>query len=107
MIYHLGNTFILFLNSNNYCNFDDVKYSCDQKKGIATISGISNGARCTTTIKLEENGIIQTNSSFDMNISKSNLIEQVKSLYRQGYKQRQIADMLNISQSTVSKYLKL
>lgn len=92
---------------DSYSNFEDLKYSFDNKKGVGTISGFLDGAKCTTTIKLEKNGFVQTNSRFDTDISKSDLIEQVKSLYSQGYKQRQIAEMLNISQSTVSKYLKL
>ena len=43
---------------------------------------------------------------FEKNLGKDGLKKQIKELYSQGYKQREIADMLGVSQSTVSNYLK-
>lgn len=40
------------------------------------------------------------------NLSRDALKSQIKDLKKQGFKQQQIADMLNISQATVSNYLK-
>lgn len=39
-------------------------------------------------------------------IPDGNMKEQAKDLYRQGYTQEEIADMLGVSQSTISKLLK-
>ena len=39
--------------------------------------------------------------------SKADKVDQVKELKRLGYKQKEIAEMLNMSKGTVSKYLKL
>lgn len=85
---------------------DDVKTSFDSKTGTASVTGNRNGIQYTTTLKRQQHGAIQTNSQFDTNVGKEALITQVKELYRQGYKQQQIADMLNISQTTVHNYLK-
>lgn len=85
---------------------DDVKTSFNSKTGTASVTGNRNGIQYTTTLKRQQHGVIQTNSQFDTNVGKDALITQVKELYRQGYKQQQIADMLNISQTTVHNYLK-
>ena len=55
----------------------------------------------------EKHGQIVKNSSFEINVGKDALIEQIKELRRQGYKQLEIADMLGISQSLVSKYSRM
>lgn len=85
---------------------DDVKTSFNSKTGTASVTGNRNGIQYTTTLKRQQHGVIQTNSQFDTNVGKDALITQVKELYKQGYKQQQIADMLNISQTTVHNYLK-
>lgn len=85
----------------------DVKTVFDSKKGTATISGCRDGVQYTTTMKKQKNGVVKTESMFGTNLGKSALTEQIKELKSQGYKQREIADMLGISQSSVSKYLNL
>ena len=85
---------------------NDVKTSFNSKTGTASVTGNRNGIQYTTTLKRQQHGVIQTNSQFDTNIGKDALAAQVKELRKQGYKQQQIADMLNISQSTVHNYLK-
>ena len=52
------------------------------------------------------NGVVQTRTQFATNLGKEALTSQIKDLRKQGYKQQQIADMLKISQATVSKYLR-
>lgn len=49
---------------------------------------------------------MQTTTQFATNLGKEALISQIKALRKQEYKQQQIADMLKISQATVSKYLR-
>lgn len=83
----------------------DVKTRLETKSGVASISGYRDGVRYTTTMKFEDNGSILTQSEFDSNLSKDALYSQIHSLYKQGYTQVEIAEMLGISQSTVSKYL--
>lgn len=86
---------------------ENVKTSYNSKAGSASITGSQNGIQYTTTLQRQQNGVIQTNSQFSNNLGKEALVSQVKELVSQGYKQRQIADMLGISQSLVSKYARL
>lgn len=86
---------------------EDVKTSFDSKKGTATISGVKDGIKYTTTMKNQKNGVTKMESQFKTNIGKFALVEQIKELKMQGYKQTEIAEMLDISQSLVSKYLKI
>lgn len=85
---------------------NDVKTNFDSKTGIASVIGNKDGFQYTTTLTKHLNGVVQTTTKFAMNIGKEALISQIKDLRKQGYKQQQIADMLKISQATVSKYLK-
>lgn len=91
----------------NGIGLENVKTSFNSKTGTASITGIRDGIQYTTTLKTQKNGIIQTSSQFDVeNISKKALKMQIKDLKKQGYKQREIAEMLGISQPTVSNYLR-
>lgn len=85
---------------------NDVKTNFDSKTGIASVIGNKDGFQYTTTLTKHLNGVVQTTTKFATNIGKEALISQVKNLRKQGYKQQQIADMLKISQATVSKYLR-
>ena len=85
---------------------DDVKTHFDSKTGIASVIGNKDGFQYTTTLTKHKNGIVQTTSKFATNLGREALISQIKALRKQGYKQQQIADMLKISQATVSKYLR-
>ena len=66
-----------------------------------------DGVQYTTTLTKHTNGFVQTTSQFATNLGKEALIAQIKELRRQGFKQQKIADRLNISQATVSKYLRM
>ena len=85
---------------------NDVKTSFDSKTGIAIVIGNKDGFQYTTTLTKHLHGVVQTTTQFATNLGKEALISQIKDLRKQGYKQQQIADMLKISQATVSKYLR-
>ena len=85
---------------------DDVKTNFDSKTGIASVIGHKDGFQYTTTLTEHVNGVVQTSSKFALNLGKEALVSQIKALRKQGYKQQQIADMLKVSQATVSKYLR-
>ena len=85
---------------------DEVKTTLNSKTKTACVIGEKNGIQYTTTLTEHKGGKIQTNSMFEKNLGKDGLKKQIKELKRQGYKQQKIADMLGISQSTVSNYLK-
>lgn len=84
---------------------EEVSVNYNTKTNTATFSGTKDNLRYTTTVKKENTGAIKTESVFETNCTKDALIDQVKSLYNQNYTQTEIATMLGISQSTVSKYL--
>ena len=94
---------------NNFISdigLNDVKTNFDSKTGIVSVVGNKDGFRYTTTLTKHMNGVVQTTTQFAPNLGKEALISQIKHLRKQGYKQQQIADMLKISQATVSKYLR-
>ena len=74
--------------------------------GITSVIGNRDGVQYTTTLTKHTN-FVQTTSQFATNLGKEALIAQIKELRRQGFKQQKITDMLNISQATVSKYLRM
>lgn len=86
---------------------ENVKTSYNSKAGSANITGSQNGIQYTTTLQRQKNGVIQTNSQFSNNLGKEALIAQIKELLSQGYTQKEVADMLGISQPLVSKYSRL
>lgn len=85
---------------------DDVKTNYNSKTGTASVVGTRNGIQYTTTLTRQSHGIVQTSTQFETNLGKDALRDQIKDLRKQGYKQKEIADMLKISQPTVCKYLK-
>ena len=85
---------------------DDVKTNINLKAGTASITGNKNGIQYTTTLTQHLGGMVKTTSEFAINTGRDVLKTQIKDLKKQGFKQTEIADMLNISQPTVSKYLK-
>lgn len=86
-------------------DLNDVVTKFDSKSGVASISGNKDGIQYTTTMKEYDYGIVETRTKFAINLVKDALTNQIKNLRNQGYKQTEIAKMLNISQSTVSKHL--
>lgn len=82
-----------------------VKTSTDEDKGIATVSGERDGQRLSFTIRQSDLGEIRRATVYTDLPRKSDYKDEVRQLYREGYKQREIAEMLGISQSLVSKLL--
>ena len=82
-----------------------VKTSTDEDKGIATVSGERDGKRLSFTIRQSDLGEIRRAAVYADLPRKSDYKDEVQQLYREGYKQREIAAMLGISQSLVSKLI--
>ncbi len=76
----------------------------DNRAGTASVSGTRNGMRITATVSRD--GDLDDHNKKYATIGRSAAIEQVKELRKQGHTQVDIADMLGISQSTVSNYLR-
>lgn len=94
-------------NFVNQTGLKNVKTSYNTKTGTACITGTKDGYQYTTTMQKERYGVVQTQSRFESNLGKDALVSQVQSLRRQGYRQQEIADMLGISQASVSKYSRI
>lgn len=86
---------------------EDARVSMDTKTGTATVTGRRDGLQYTTTVRSNLYGTTQTPSVYAVNVGRDALINQVKQLRGQGYKQNDIATMLGISQVSVSKYLRM
>lgn len=84
---------------------EDVRTSTDESRGYATICGKKGGKHVSVTIEETEIGKASTFSEYDDFQRKSDYRDEVKRLYKQGLKQREIALRLGISQSLVSKLL--
>jgi len=84
----------------------DVKMTFDTRTKTACVVGNKDGLQYTTTLKEYMGGCVEIKSKFDTNLGKEGMKMQVSELKAQGYTQQKIADMLGISQSTVSNYLK-
>ena len=84
----------------------DVHIQYDARSGSASITGLKDDIRCTMTLKPNADSKISSELKHAKTIGREAAIDQVKELYRQGYRQVDIAHMLNIAQSTVSTYLK-
>lgn len=82
----------------------DTKTTIDEVKGIATISGKKDGKYLSFVIEQRDYGEIQLESADNFK-RKSDYKEEVKRLYKNGFKQKEIASRLNMSQSFVSRLL--
>ena len=82
----------------------DTKTTIDEVKGIATISGKKDGKYLSFVIEQRDYDEIQLESA-DSFKRKSDYKEEVKRLYKNGFKQKEIASRLNMSQSFVSRLL--
>lgn len=98
--------FIAISNLIENIGLKDVITNINSKTGTVSIIGSKAGFQYTTTLTKQLNGTVKTTTKFATNLGKDALKSQIKDLKKQGYKQQQIADMLKISQATVSKYLK-
>lgn len=84
---------------------ENIKTTTDQAKKTATISGDKDGYRYRLAMDGGGSCEIKTASQMAIPSKKSDLKDEVKRLHNDRYKQREIADMLGISQSLVSSLL--
>lgn len=82
----------------------DTKITIDEVKGIATISGKKDGKYLSIIIEQRDYDEISLESK-DKFKRKSDYKEEVKRLHKNGFKQKEIASRLNMSQSFVSRLL--
>ena len=82
----------------------DTKTTIDEVKGIATISGKKDGKYLSFMIEQRDYDEIQLESADNFK-RKSDYKEEIKRLYKNGFKQKEIASRLNMSQSFVSRLL--
>ena len=88
-------------------NLDETKTTIDEKKGIATVSGKKNGKFLSFFIEQKDcNDELQSNVNVENSpVRKSDYKEEIKKLHKEGFKQKEIAFRLNMSQSLVSRLL--
>ena len=82
----------------------DTKTTIDEVKGIATISGKREGKYLSIIIEQRDYDEIPLECK-DKFKRKSDYKEEVKRLHKNGFKQKEIASRLNMSQSLVSRLL--
>ncbi len=82
-----------------------VRTSTDEVRRTATVSGERDGKQLSFSIKESDLGEIRMLSAFEKLPRKSDYREEVQRLYKDGHKQKEIAAMLGISQSLVSRLL--
>lgn len=102
-----GNALALVKEFIEQTGLSDVKMTLNSKTGTVSITGRKDGYQYTTVMQQEKKGKIVKNATFEVNVGKELLIEQIKGLRREGYKQSEIADMLGVSQPLVSKYSRM
>ena len=85
----------------------EITYKINKKKGIMTVHGKKNNEAFRATQQIYgENGALQSASHFNADMDKSERKKVAKDLRKKGYKQQEIADTLQISQSQVSNLLR-
>lgn len=90
----------------NKVGLDNVKTAFDSKRGVISVMGSKDGLHYTTTVTRSLGGVSKNTTEFLTNLGKEALEIQIKDLRKQGLTQQRIADILNVSQATVSKYLR-
>ena len=83
----------------------DLNITMDEQRHMLTI--ISKEEKNRRKSEREKKARRNENGLTKRGQSKADKVDQVKELKRLGYKQKEIAEMLNMSKGTVSKYLKL
>ena len=82
----------------------DIKTTIDEVKGVATVSGKMEGKYLSIIIEQRDDNILPDVDDGKL-IRKSSYKEEIKKLYKEGFKQQEIAKRLNMSQSLVSRLL--
>lgn len=87
-------------------NLEVEQIGYNKKKKTITFQGRNNNAIVSATIQKTEHGSVETVSKYREVKRKSDYKNDVVELYKNGFKQVEIAQQLGISQSLVSKLLK-
>ena len=82
----------------------DIKTTIDEVKGVATISGRLEGKYLSVVMEQRDEDVLSDVDEGKL-IRKSSYKEEIKKLYKEGFKQQEIARRLNMSQSLVSRLL--
>ena len=83
----------------------DIKTTIDEVRGVATVSGKMNGKYLFFFIEQRDNDEVKIDVDEGKLIRKSSYKEEIKKLHKEGFKQKEIAMRLNMSQSSVSRLL--
>ncbi len=83
----------------------NIKVNIDEMKGVATVLGKIEGKYLSIVIEEKDFDDIESKVEPVKVVRKSSYKEEVKRLHEAGFKQREIAFRLNMSQTLVSKLL--
>ena len=82
----------------------NIKTTMDEVRGVATVYGKIEGKYLSIVIEQRDEDVVPEITPVKV-IRKSNYKEEVKRLHAAGFKQKEIAVRLNMSQPLVSKLL--
>ena len=82
----------------------NIKTTMDEVRGVATVYGKMEGKYLSIVIEQRDEDVVPEITPVKV-IRKSNYKEEVKRLHAAGFKQKEIAVRLNMSQPLVSKLL--
>ena len=82
----------------------NIKTTMDEARGVATVYGKMEGKYLSIVIEQRDEDVVPEITPVKV-IRKSNYKEEVKRLHAAGFKQKEIAVRLNMSQPLVSKLL--
>ncbi|SEH26242.1 helix-turn-helix domain-containing protein [Selenomonas sp. KH1T6] len=95
----------LAMDVSTRLELQNLKTSTDEAKGIAILSGEKDNKTYSVTIQANQFGVTQIATEYSKPAKKTDLMPEVKRLYKDGYKQKEIATILGISQTTVSNLI--
>lgn len=100
-----GNEPLQYLVGKIVNDLEEPVYTINTAKKTAIVTGKKGGKNICAKLEASDLGKTASISEYDQLPRKSDYAAEVKRLYRQGLKQKEIALRLGISQSLVSKLL--
>lgn len=116
---YIDNIFDVIKDYIDKTELEEVNVSSNSKTNTVCISGFKGGYEYTTTLKREQGYRVagkensyhlkkclknDSDIHFSQNIAREVTRTQIRELLNDGYRQREVAEMLGVSQSLVSKY---
>ena len=101
---NIRNTPLYKLTTELSDKLSSIKTTMDEVKCVATISGRMEGKYLSIVIEQRDDDILSDIDDGKL-IRKSSYKEEIKKLYKEGFKQNEIARRFNMSQSSVSRIL--